>query len=740
MDLFKLVGKIVVDNDEANKKIKDTANEANSESGKIEKAFSRIGTALKSAFTSNKPQEFSGDLQSLTGTIDRQENYLKQLKEEYKSLYLQQGKNSTEAQECANKIEKLSNELNANKSKLKEAEKAADEFDKALDDAGDSADDAGGKIGEVLKTIGGAVVGAFAVDKIKDFGAKCIEISDSSANALNGFAASTGVAKDGLQEYEGVMLSIYKNNFGESFEDIAGAMATIKQQAGDMGADELETMTTHAIMLRDTFDFEVNESFRAAKMLTDQFGISGEQAYNLIAQGAQSGLDKNGDLLDSINEYAVHYEQLGFTAEDFFNSLANGTAAGTFSVDKLGDAMKEFGIRAKDGSDSSKEAFQALGLDADKMFQQFNEGGEGAKQATQEVIEKLLEMPPGVEQTTAGVALFGTMWEDLGAEGIAALGQLNGGIDLSKDKLSEINAVKYDSFGAAMSGLGRTIETNLLLPLGDKLIPVIEGAVNKINEFGTWCKENETAVTIISIAVGTFAAALAAYNIALNATTIGTTIATAATTAFGAVMAFVTSPITLVVVAIGALIAIGVLLYKNWDTIKGKAVELWSNLTSQFEAIKTAVTEKVSALWDGIKQFFASGIEWVKSNWQSILAFLINPFAGLFSYLYNNNAKFREWVDKAVSFVKELPGKVWTWLKNTIDKVTNWASQMTDKAKTAASNFINKVVEFFKQLPEKVWTWLTNVISKVTSWAATMASSARTAASNFLNNVVKKDI
>lgn len=99
-------------------------------------------------------------------------------------------------------------------------------------------------------------------------------------------------------------------------------------------------------------------------MLMDQFGLSGEEAFNLIAQGAQNGLDKNGDLLDSINEYSVHFKSLGLDAEDMFNSFANGADAGTFSVDKLGDAVKEFGIRVKDESDSTMQAFKDIGLNA----------------------------------------------------------------------------------------------------------------------------------------------------------------------------------------------------------------------------------------------------------------------------------------------------------------------------------------------------------------------------------------
>ena len=116
-------------------------------------------------------------------------------------------------------------------------------------------------------------------------------------------------------------------------------------------------------------------------MLMDQFGISGEEAFNLIAQGAQNGLDKNGDLLDSINEYSVHYKQLNFTAEEFFNSMINGAESGTFSVDKLGDAVKEFGIRVKDTADSTTEGFELIGLDANKMRKEFAKGGEAASKA-----------------------------------------------------------------------------------------------------------------------------------------------------------------------------------------------------------------------------------------------------------------------------------------------------------------------------------------------------------------------
>lgn len=303
-------------------------------------------------------------------------------------------------------------------------------------------------------------------------GSTAVKSADDAKKAINGFASATNTTGKDIDAYYDSMLNIYNANFGESFDDVAQSMAAVKQQAGDLGADEIEKMTTNALMMRDTFGFEVNESVRAAQMMMQQFGISSDEAFNLIAQGAQGGLDKNGDMLDSINEYSVHFQQLGLDADDMFNMLANGSAAGTFSVDKLGDAMKEFGIRTKDGSDGSRAAFEALGYDADQMFEIFNKGGDDAAGMTQELIDKLAAMPDGVEKTTAGVALFGTMWEDLGAEGIAALGNLNGGISSTKDALTDINNVKYDNLGAMIEALKRNLET-LLIPLGNALMPII---------------------------------------------------------------------------------------------------------------------------------------------------------------------------------------------------------------------------------------------------------------------------
>ena len=377
-----------------------------------------------------------------------------------------------------------------------------DQVERDLNNTRDSASETSKTFEKVTEKIGEwsikiATATAAAASAI---GGVALASSTNLQQAFNDFTAATGTATEELEACKEVLQEIYNNNYGESYEDIADAMAQIKQQIGDIDSGTLKSMTEDAILLRDTFDYEVGETTRAAKMLMDQFGISGKEAFNLIAQGTQNGLNKNGDLLDSINEYSVHYKQMGYDAKSFFNSLANGTKAGTFSVDKLGDAMKEFGIRVKDTSTTTSDAFALLGYGAeeamgtvteegikitnslDELQAKFAEGGDAAQEATAEVIQALFAMDDKVAQNAAGVGLFGTMWEDLGVEGIKALTDVEGSIDSATDALTDMSEVKYDDLGTQFEGLKRKMETSLIQPLGKKLQPMASKLLTTIEK------------------------------------------------------------------------------------------------------------------------------------------------------------------------------------------------------------------------------------------------------------------
>lgn len=297
--------------------------------------------------------------------------------------------------------------------------------------------------------------------------------------AMNQFVASTGKSTEETERYQKVLEGIYKNNYGESFEDIGQAMAEVTKQMGDMDDAALQEVTESAYALRDTFDYDIPESTRAAKAMMDNFGVSGEEAMSLIAAGAQNGLDYSGELLDSISEYSVQFGKLGLSADDMFSIFQKGAESGAFNLDKVGDAVKEFSIRAIDGSETTKAGFEALGLNADETAKKFAAGGDTAREAFKEVVKGLSEMEDPLEQNTAGVNLFGTMWEDLGPEAVAALAEISDGAYDTADAMGQIKEVKYDDLGSMLEGLKRSLDL-LLIPLGEEMIPILNELIESI--------------------------------------------------------------------------------------------------------------------------------------------------------------------------------------------------------------------------------------------------------------------
>ena len=375
----------------------------------------------------------------------------------------------------------------------KQAEGAADDLSGSLKDVEGSAENATTST-EKLKegfTVVKGVIASLIAEGIKKLSSEFVDLAKQAVNfkaefesAMNTLQVQTGMSSKEMEKYNGIMKEMYNKNYGDSFDDIAQSIATVAQNSKEVDPAKIQELTEGALTLRDAFGFEVNETMRTANMLMDQFGISGEEAYNLIAQGAQNGLNKNGDLLDTINEYAVHFKQTGLSAEDFFNMLENGAEEGTFSVDKLGDAWKEFGIRAKDTTNTTTEAYEILGLNADEMRAKFAAGGESAKQATDTILTALFSMDDAVKQNQAGVDLFGTMWEDLGADAIKALSDTNGEITTTKNSLEEINKVQYSGFKNELEQMGRELQTSVFEPLAEKVIPQVKKFFDTLKNSG----------------------------------------------------------------------------------------------------------------------------------------------------------------------------------------------------------------------------------------------------------------
>ena len=346
---------------------------------------------------------------------------------------------------------------------------------KVMGQAQKAASKTGDAIGKALSAgfkVGVAAAGAFTTALVK--------IGTEYQAATGQISAATGATGAELESLQGVMENVYGNNYGDSMADVADAVATVSQQMKGLSDGELQSVTEGAFALRDVFQCDVAESVRAANALVNNFGISGDDAMNLIAAGAQNGLDFSGELLDTISEYSVQFAKVGIDADQMFQIMQAGADSGAWNLDKVGDAIKEMSIRVVDGSDTTAAGFQAVGMDADIMAQKFAAGGETAQQAFQETIQALAGMEDPVQQNIAGVNLFGTMWEDLGPEVVSQLASITDEAYAAGDELQKMQEVKYDNLGDALKGLGRQLEVELL-PLANELTSFLTDILQEVN-------------------------------------------------------------------------------------------------------------------------------------------------------------------------------------------------------------------------------------------------------------------
>lgn len=594
---YELVAK---EQGENSKSAQDLQIKINNQSATVAKAENQIKKySEKLADLKAKEDESKSASEKLKAEIESQSKKVDELKQSYINAVLEQGKNSESAKKLKEELLKLSTSLQDNKEKYSSAKSKADEYAQELDDVGDNAEDLDGSF-----TVAKGAMSTFVADGVEVVLNKLKEmVTDigSVESAYNHFSTQTGIQGRELQKYKDVLDELYDDGMGEDYNDLSETLAQIVQTTKETDPSKIKELANNVIVLRDTFGFDVQESMRAVNMLMDQFGVSGEEAFNLIVQGAQNGLNKNDDLLDSINEYAVHYKQLGYNADEFFNSLKNGTDTGTFSVDKLGDAMKEFGIRTKDTATSTDEGFQLVGLNANKMRTEFAKGGKSAQNATKKTLKALFSMNDQVKQNQAGVDLFGTMWEDLGIDGVKALMNVNGQADKTKKSMQKINDVAYDDVDSELKVLYRTVQTKLIKPILKDFLPDVEDGIE-------WTIDNLPTIGAIAKTVGGYLLSIfigkKVSSFATQITNLITTFSTLRSTTEGLTTAQKLLNIAQSSNPIGAIVTIAgtlVTTFMALNDLFGKNSEKTSDMKSKHDELNTTIDDEVKK-WQELKE------------------------------------------------------------------------------------------------------------------------------------------
>jgi phage-related minor tail protein len=503
----------------------------------------------------------------------------------------------------------------------------------------------GGIGGALKKGVAGVAAGAGVL-----FAAGFVEaVEQDKSNARLG--AQLGLTEKESARAGKIAGSVYSKGYGESIDQVNDSLKSLAQNGvASINAPkkELVGLSKAALNLAETFDADVGESAKAAGQLIKTGMVKDAKgAFDLITRGFQTGADKAGDMLDTLNEYSTQFRDLGLTGSQAVGLLTQGLKAGARDSDIVADALKEFAIRAKDGSDTTKQGFDAIGLSADTMAQKFAKGGPGAAKALDMTLDRLRAIEDPAKRSQTAVLLFGTQAEDLQQSLFAldpskatdALGKVGGAADrmgktLHNTASNNIEVFKRQALQGlanfadkyalpALKSFGGFLNDYVLPPaqrvggaLVDVLVPAAKGVGDAFAGGVQWVKEYGAWLIPLGIAIGGVAVVAGASTIATWGMTAAFSIyrgvilaATAVTRGWAVAQGILNTvmsanPVGLIVVGILALVAAAVVAYNKVSWFRAGVQAAWAGIKAGWDL-----------LWNGALK---PGFEYLKIGLQAI--------------------------------------------------------------------------------------------------------------------------
>jgi phage-related minor tail protein len=456
--------------------------DVNKKSNSLTKELKDVERLLK--FNPGNVEALAQKQKLLTDQIQNTSEKLKQLKDAEKQVQEQFKKGDISEEQ----YRAFRREIEFTEGSLKGFESKLEAVTKEQNQAGDSAKDTGRKVedlGESFSDVGEALAGATgpAGEFIGSLAATPWTAIAAGVAAVGGAAitaalqfedadakiqASLGLTKERAKELGEVAEEVWKNGWGESVDDVARSIVTVSKNLKDLPKEELQKAAEYAQILSDVMEVDVAESTRSVKQLMATFGMTAEESFDFLTKGFQEGLDFSGEFLDSINEYSPQFKAVGMDATDMFTLFKQGADNGAFNLDKLGDLVKEFNIRVKDGSKTTADAFASMSDETQALWDKFKEGKATGEEVFNAVVKELQNTEDKVKANQTAVGIFGTQWEDLEAEVVAAL-------DTSINKLGE--------FEGATKKAGEALSDTKTAMLKEKYREITASTEEAINSF-----------------------------------------------------------------------------------------------------------------------------------------------------------------------------------------------------------------------------------------------------------------
>lgn len=499
-----------------------------------------------------------------------------------------------------------------------------------------------------------------------------------------------------------------------------------------------------------------NGSLQKMQPAFKKMAAVGTATFAAIATGASKAIAEARDFEEETNKFSVVFKDVSKEAQAMADTLNKSYGLSKLQSKQLlsatGDILTGFGFAGDAALDLSGNV-QTLAVD----LASFTNAQGGAKAVSEALTKALLGERESLK--TYGIAISeadveaGLLEKGMGELTGEALRQAKAQVTLELAMKQSKNAI--GDYGRSAGSLTQTQKElkksfdDTMLTIGQTLTPILNEVLQKIlpiiEKVQQWAEQNpELARNIIiaAAAITALVAAVGALGLILPPIIAGFTL--------------LAGPVGIVIAVIAGLVAVGVLLYKNWDRIKETAGSVWD-----------WIKEKISSVVDVIKAVFTAYIDFWKTSWQVLsdavktyIAFITGIIMMFLDWLFpgwqENIQKMIEVWQMGWDWMGEKVGQVMGWISESLGAAFGWARGLIigflEDAGKKWEEIWGKASDFFVKIWEPVKEAITSVVDVITeqiqraidmynklkSMAGGAISSVGSSIGNFVSSAVSR--